>query len=374
MSEKQKDLNESLVEIGISEDLIEKIKNDLGAEQIEDIPMLAETDLTNLGMKVIQARKLLSSFKNTESVNTAALNQASFAVYDGLLPSVPDDESWVKSLKASGVLKVDQSSIISAIRAALAYKSKLFEIPGIIVNLMEQFAEANEEPIDEKFFVIRGQIIRKSYAEIFSAIEGLNGDFVTEKRKKMLFEKIDKFLFPAIWNFNEALKSWQDAWMQGATNPSMVMMLMATQGMAAPPPNMLQAPDTGMVRDSADAVNDAINKTFAGMGVTISAALAYDATQIRDILQDPKLPALVGAGNRDQMLRMTGAAVNATYPRLEQNLIRFALGILQINDQPDGNEGLMYYSALASLGSQIQFEQLGIDNGRVTSIDGKIII
>lgn len=364
-----------LQEYGATEEVAEKAQQELGVETVEDIAMLDEKDLTGIGMKTIQARKLLASLKKAETASAettppaAAIGAASLA-YESILPSVPDDESWLKSLKAGGVLKVDQSSIISAIRAALAYKVGLFDVPGKLVAAMEKFADENDESVDISFFSLSKQITRRSYADIFSAIDGLSGDFVTEKRKKQLFDRMNQFFFPAVSSFYGALKSWQEAWMQGAANPAVLVMAMMSRS-ATMPTGMVQAPDTGILRDSADAVNDSINKTFAGMGVVVSAALAYDATQIRNTLQDPKLPALIGAANRDQMLKMIGAAVNATYPRLEQNLIRFILGVLQVNDQTAGDEELQYFSALAMLGSQIQFEQLGFGTSGITGIGGR---
>ena len=128
------------------------------------------------------------------------------------------------------------------------------------------------------------------------------------------------------------------------------------------PPGMMAPPDTGVLRDYADSVADAINRVFAGTGVQIAAALAFEATRIRDILMRPGLPAMIGATNRDQMLKMLGVDVPATYTRLETNLTRYVLAVMQVKDQPAGNEELRYFGTLYMLGSQIPWGELNPGN------------
>lgn len=354
-----------LQEFGASEEAISAIKT-LGASTVEDLSTLTETDLTGAGLTLVSARKLITSLKPVVSVvDQSTINNVNF---DGILPSVPDDGSWLEALKAGGVLKVDQSSVISAVRAALAYRVGLYDVPAKIVSAMEEFAEKNEDPVDSSYFSLKKQLTRRSYAEIFAAIDGMDGNYVTEKAKKKFFDRMDSSFFPAIFSFYVQLKSWQEAWMQGAANPAILVAAIAGRG-AALPPGMMQAPDTGMLRDQGDAVADAINKAFAGIGVQITAALAYDAVQIKKTISDSRLPALIGAANRDQMLRQLGAAVNPTYPRLETNLTKFVLATIQSKDQPSGDEELQYFGALFMLGSQIPWDQLGASSG-ITGIGG----
>ena len=57
-----------------------------------------------------------------ETASTAAVTGTGGQSFD-LLPSVPDDESWLASLKTGGQLKVDAATVISAVRAALATRT-----------------------------------------------------------------------------------------------------------------------------------------------------------------------------------------------------------------------------------------------------------
>lgn len=362
-------VQEKLLGLGVEETLITKIKDEFGVEKVEDLASLTEADLTRVGMKLIPARKLVAALTPLAPVATAPTGAISAMSFD-VLPTVPSDASWLESLKAGGVLKVDQSTVISAIRAALAHRAGLYTIPDSLSKLMEKFADANEDQVDPEFYKIRKQMTRRSYAEIFAAIEGFDGTYVTEARKQLLFERIDKHLWPAIIEFYAQLKSWQEAWMQGSANPAMMMNAFFTMagGGGVMPPGMLQPPDTGVLRDQADALADAVNRVFAGTGVQISAALAYDASKIKETLENPRLPALIGVANREQMLRQMGVAVSATYPRMETNLTRFVLSVLQAKDQPAGNEELQFFGSLFMLGSQIPWDQLG--GTRPTGIGG----
>jgi len=353
-----------LSELSVPHEVIERIKSELGAETVEDLASLTVEDLTGGSiMKKLPARKLVLALAPVKPAEVAAPapSAVSTVSFDSVLPPVPSDESWLEALRTGGVLKIEQSTVISAVRAALANRTGLFTIPDTLVNLMEKFADDNEEQVDPEYFKMRKQLTRRSYAEIFAAIDGLEGSYVTEARKKQLLARVDEKLWPAIIAFFSQLKQWQEAWMQGAANPAIIMsaVLAASGGMGAMPPGMIQPPDTGILRDYADAVNDAVNKVFAGTGVQIAAALAYDAAKIKETLANPRLPALIGAPNRDQMIRQLGVAVSATYPRLEQNVTRFVLSILQVKDQSAGNEELQYFGMLFMLGSQIPWAELG---------------
>lgn len=313
------------------------------------------------GTPLAVANKAIKSLREVIPVATsaAAMNWNGGA---DILPPVPGEESWLTALRAGGVLKVEQSTVISAIRVALAHRVGLYGIPELLAKRMEAFSEENHEPVPEVFFKIRKQLTRRNYAEIFEAIDGLDGSFVTDARRNQLLERLDASLWPSIISFHAQLKSWVEAWQQGAASPAMVMsaVMAAMSGAGAAPPGMMQAPDTGTLRDSADAFNDTANKVFAGTGIQIASALAVDASRVKQLLENSQLPALVGAANRDQMLRQLGVEVTATYPRLETNLTRYVLSIMAVKDLAAGNEELQYFGSLYMLGSQIPWDQLGV--------------
>ena len=97
--------------------VIAKIK-DLGAETVEDLISLEEADLTGAGMKLVKARKMLSDLKTAKKAAepTPAAPTMAFAPDYSILPSVPSDESLLKSLRTGGVLKVDDSMDMGHLR------------------------------------------------------------------------------------------------------------------------------------------------------------------------------------------------------------------------------------------------------------------
>lgn len=355
-----------LNEFGADDAVVEKIK-ELGVTTFDDLSELREEDLIKAGIKVVQARRLLKSLAPA----TPEPQTATPVSFDGILPSVPEDGSWLEALKTGGVLKVDESTVIGAVRAALASQVGLYDVPRKLADAMERFADQNDEPVDSAFFALRKQITQTNYAEIFEAVPGLDGSFVSDARKKELFARINDHLWPAIAQFYSQLSTWQDVWMQQGANPAVFMSAIAAMGGNGPamPAGMMQPPETDGLRDHADAVNDAINRVFAGTGVQIAVALAYNATQIRKTLEDTRLPAMIGAANREQMLKQLDIAISSTYPRLENNLTRFVLATMQVKNQVAGNEELQYFGTLSMLGAQIPWDTLNVHG--VAGIGGR---
>lgn len=353
-------------------DMLKPIIGEPGDQAIvllKDASLSPDADIKSVlnGTPVAVANMAIKKLREVISVAPATATAVAFGASD-ILPTVPTDESWLSALRAGGILKIEQSTVISAVRAALAHRAGLFDIPDMLAKRMEAFADENAESVPTEFFQLRKQLTRRSYAEIFAAIEGLDGSFVTEARKNTLFLRIDANLWPSMVSFYGQLKSWIESWQQGAANPAMMMnaiMAMAGGGAGSMPPGMMQPPDTGALRDAADAFADDINKVFAGTGVQVASALAFDASRIKETLENPKLPSLIGAANRDQMLRQLGVEVSATYPRMETNLTKFVLGVMKVKDLAAGNEELQYFSSLYMLGSQIPWDQLG--NGKRTN-------
>ena len=338
------------------EQAIEILKDDSLSPNEEIREMLPEGTPTGVANKAIATLResMVTNAEPAMLVNPAA----------DLLPDVPNDESWLSAMRSGGELKFDETSVISAVRAALADRVGLFDLPKKLTVAMEAQADVAEEQLDPRFWKLHQQLTRRDYAAIFAAIDGLDGKFVTEKRKRNLLTRINERLWPSVVGFQSQLKGWVEAWQQGAANPSLMMSAMAQMmsggGMGALPPGMMQPPDTGGLRDAAETVNDDLNRIFAGMGVVVSRAMAYDANQIKATMEDSALPALVGAVNRDQMLRQLGVAVSSNYARMETNLTKFVMGILGVKDVAAGNEETAYFGSLYMLGTQIPWDQIGI--------------
>ena len=345
----QDELKLKLTGLGLTDEQVGKLEAD-GVVVESDMALLSADEVkstTECGL--ITAKKVAAAFA------PAPVEQANVAMMPAdlwqVLPKVPDNASFLMALQTGGVRKVEQSTVISAIRAALGSKVGLFNVPAKLIKAMEAYTEETEDQVTPEYYKMRKLLAQNTYGDLFEAL-GVDGRYVTQGRKDELLRRISTFLWPAVAEFNQQLSAWQDTWMKGASNPAM-MMLMIGRGAGAMPPGLGQAPDTGVLRDAALAVNDACNKVFRGDGVQISAALAYEALRIIETLENSDLPRLVGVANRDQMLKKIGVAVPATYRRLEDNLTQFVLGIMEVEKQPAGEGELHYFGALLSLGPQI---------------------
>lgn len=353
------ELKTKLQGLGLTDEQIGKLEGQ-GVTSEADMAMLSEQEIREItGCTVIATKKAVAAFapKPTEAEATAS----NAAAIQNILPALPDDQSFIEMLKIGGVLKIDRTNVIAAMRAAIAANVGLYDLPDTLMARMEQFAEEQDEPLGEPFYRLQRQLTERRYGDILSAL-GTTGTFVSEKRKRQTLERLNTMLWPALRGFNTQLDTWAKTWSQGMANPAAMMMAFAvshgsTSGVL--PPGMLQPPDTAVLRDEGEAVINQINKVFAGAGIPVSRALAYDATRIREVLEDPSLPSTVGVATRDQMLKMSGIDVGADFVRLERNVTQFALAIMELPKVAAGNEELAYLSAMYTLGASIPWDKLG---------------
>ena len=330
---------------------------------LSDPSSLSDDDLKNslvgeLKIPIGVFKKHLSKLRGPQTIAAPVEERApSFDI----LPSVPEDESFIASLKVGGVLKVGSLEVMSAVKAAIANKVNLFGLPEIIKEKMEKFAEEQEEPVTKEYFELQKLVTSRSYAEVLSVL-GVEGNFMTEARKKQFLQKLNQYLWSSLHQFNVMLMGWQESWMASVSNPAamMSMMMMGTMGKpgAALPPGMMQPPETAGLHDESEAVIDSINKVFAGVGIPVARALAYDATRIKGVIENPSLPAAVGATNKDQMLKMLGMTVGADYVRLERNITRYTLAIMKYPEITVPNEDYAYLGAMIQLGNTIPWDKL----------------
>lgn len=312
--------------MGVSPELIDAIIDQLGVETIEDLAMLEESDLVDAGMKVVQARKLLKQFSAEKAPEPAAVSQVAplVGVRSLRLPEVPTEESWLAELKTGGILQIDRNSYISAVRATLAERTGIYEVPKKLVEAMEAFALENQQPVSPEFYELSKQLTQRNYGEIFAAVDGTDGTFVTDQRKRELFHRLNEYVWPVLRTSSTQLKAWYETWVNTSNNPAtFAMAIGGMQGGMMMPPGVGTAPDTSILRDLGDDLREAINKALAGVGTGVAAALAYDYTKIRKVLDKPDLPSKIGVANRDQLFKKLGLSIDSTLVRTERNVVRY---------------------------------------------------
>ncbi len=295
-------------------------------------------------------------------VSTANFSETATAnAYDAILPAVPEDSSFLEILKTGGVLKVDTIAVLSAIKAAIANKLGLYDLPALIKNKMESYADSQDEPVTDDFYKLQKLVASRNYSEVLSALS-IEGKFMSEAKKTAFFIKVDQHLWSGLRSFHQQLTAWQESYQLTANNPGLMMSLLlggkaGNQSLLSGA--LMNPPETTGLHDEADAVINSINKVFAGVGVPVAKALAYDAAKIKEVLENPLLPASIGATNRDQMLKTLNIAVGADYIRLERNLVRYALGIMEFPKITSPDQEYPYLAALIQLGGSIAWDKLG---------------
>jgi len=354
-------LKEKLKGLGITEDQITKLETE-GVNTEEDMQLLSADEIKNITeCGVIFAKKTVEAFKPIpEVVVKPEANNVQPSL--DILPSVPDDMAFLSMLKVGGDLKVGETEVIAAIRACLASRSGLFGLPKILVARMDEYAEEQGLPCGKDYYDLQKLVTMRNYGDIFAALD-IDSASVTQAKKDKLIERLNSDLWPALFEYHEQIAGWVQVWQQSANNPAIAITAMATMfssggGGGLMPVGMMQPPETDSLRDGAEGVINNINKVFAGTGIVISRALALDANRIKDVLENPTLPSQVGATNREQMLKMLKVDVSADYVRLERNITRYALSIMEFIKVPAGQSELSYIMALFQLGTAIPWDKL----------------
>jgi hypothetical protein len=331
-------------------------------------PDVPKAQLNKAIRTILRVEKEISATVKSEVDTSAVMGSLD------ILPSELSEINLLETLKTGGVLKVNQATVTMAMRAALADRTGVFEVRKTLIDKMEAHAESLDEPVGDKFFKLRNELTRRNYGEIFSAIEGSVGQFVTQGRISALLEKLNNDLWPAMYSFHEQVNGWIQSWQQGAANPAAMMVALTAvmgnkSGVMAP--GIMSPPPTDTLRDAADGVIDKINRVFSGTGTVVASALGYDAKTLMDILNDSSLPAQIGAANKEQMLKMLGVNVTADVSRMSTNTARYLLSIMEFPKVAAGNEELAYITALFQLGAAIPWDQLkgggksGIGSGKL---------
>lgn len=293
-------------------------------------------------------------------VVVSADSRSTGSTFDAILPTIPEDNSFLEMLKVGGNLKVDTTAVISAVKAAIAERLHVFDLPSLIKQKMEDFAEQQEEPVGETYYRLQKMVTSRSYADVLSVM-GIEGNFMSQAKTKKFLQKVDEHLWPALQNFHTLLDQWQESWIKAAGNPGIMMSMLVmgqTGNKNAISATMMNPPETNGLHDEAEAVINKINKVFAGEGIAVSRALAYDATRIKGVLSEKGLPETMGAATNEQMIKMLGMNVGADFVRLERNIARYTMSIMEFPKITVPGEEQAYLAAMLQLGAAIPWDKL----------------
>jgi len=326
----------------------------------EDIKNALKNNFEN-GLKGIPVAALSMAIKGmrkkVEDVSTGegVVAQSLYSV----LPVVPPEESFLAMLEVGGRLKVGTTEVISAIRAALANRANLYKLPRILEKRMEDFAISQGEPCGELFFELSKLANQRRYADILAALK-VDRRWVSESRKNGLLDRLDDNLWIALQQYKGIVVAWVDSYNQIATGPMAMgnlARMISGGGGGRRPMGMMQMPAVDPLVAGAKGFNDKVNDIFSGVGIPAARALAWDASNIKLVLENPALPSQIGASNKDQMLKMLGVNISSEYVLIESSITQYALGIMKFSEvtvekQED------FIEALYMLGNSIPWDLL----------------
>jgi hypothetical protein len=275
-----------------------------------------------------------------------------------LLPTLPEsDAKFLEELRVGGILEPEPNDVLAAVRAGFAQRFEFFNLPQTIRDKMEEFAYANDKSCGAEYYEMEKMVTSRQYGDVLSAT-GVTGSFVSVRKRKEFLRRVDVYLWASINDFHNTLNSWMTGWQATANNPTALLSALSGNGANNPLAQLAtQAPDLSPVRDAAESVVNNINKVFAGPGIPVARALAYDAVKITEVLENEKLPALLGAGNKEQMLKELGVAVGSDHVRLQHNLAKYAFGIMSL-EKVTAEEEQMYALQMYQLGVAIPWEKV----------------
>ncbi len=283
-----------------------------------------------------------------------------------LLPALPDKKSFVEALTVGGILTVEPVDAIAAVKAAMAMSVGVFEVPDKLRSAMLAFAQENRVPCGLEFLKLNQFIAKREYSVLLQAM-GIAEYYISPELRRQFITNFVQFMWPAIVSFRDVLLKWNQAWMDKAAGPAAMLAIVASSGGGKNllPPDLTSPPDTTVVKDAAVVAIEEFNRVFAGEGALVVRSMAYEAEQIRDMLQDGTIVAATGNINNEQMLRSLGINITPDIRRLEQNLARYAMAIIYLEKVPAEME-LNYLGAVLQLGEAISWDKVA--RGRATLV------
>ncbi len=274
-----------------------------------------------------------------------------------LLPAIPDNTSFLKSLKIQGDLKVDPTKVYALVRTALAQRAGLYGILDKVAKLMEEQAQRIDTPCGQEYYDLLKTLRKRDFSEVLE-IFNLQSHYVTLDRRQRLFSKLPP-LWDAISQFHAQLHGWYPGYLvylQSFGNQNPLLNLVAglpNNNVGFPIMPAIPPPETSGLRDQAEVVITAVNRVFAGDSLPIVNALAYEATNIGEVLSDPHLPILTGKMTREIMLRDLDVGTTSNDVRQEQGITQYVAAILNIPNIIEGQEELRYFMEMWQLGNSL---------------------
>ncbi len=357
---------------GFSNEITEKVINDLGATCIADLEGLSDEDLMSFGVKKLPAKSMIRRLKENlrdmlgDQAEQTAQGQSHLPFtqntpqgdapaepLSSLLPEVQIGDVWLKSIQREDVLVLGTNHHIAAIESAIADRFDLFSVPDKVSKAMMDYSLEANIPVGEEYYRIRNIITERQYADLFKAMNINNTDIDMNSRRELI-RRINAHLFPLVPILIKELNNWYDRWAKMAPQQiSMAITNMAGANGRGRQLSVASFPETSALINMSNTVVKALNTCLAGSGGVAALAMAFEANTIRDCLDNPELPRLVGALNKDQMLIKLGIDLDLGVISMEKAIVQFIIAFAQAKDLTTRQNAGSYFYDLWQLGNEI---------------------
>jgi hypothetical protein len=276
------------------------------------------------------------------------------------LPTVPETlQSFITALKTGGKSIVQPIDVVAAIRAAIATYVGLYDLPETLRDEIYKQSKKQKKPAGETFYIVDRFLNESRYGEVLQSMGVIGGsNFVSKPRKEELINNVNAHIWRALYDFNVQLTNWSNNWMQGSNSTmSLAVIAAQIQGQQMLHPNLLKPPATNNLRAQAEQFINVLNEIFSGVGIPVARALAYAASRINELLDNPELPLATGSPDKESMINDLGYNIGPDLLQLEAAVSRYAISIMKLPEIPAGGKEEQYYLLeLLTLGQSINWE------------------
>ncbi len=270
-----------------------------------------------------------------------------------LLANVVDDSSILDLLRMGGVAKMTPEDLIVAVRGAFVRSVSVDRIIPTLLSKMRERAEALDEPLGTTYFKLLKASRRRAYADVLAAFDGAVTT-VADAEKQTFLDKVDT-LWPSLKAFQAQLDSYRQLHKDESADVGNIVAAIRLGGTA------VEYPDPSQVIAAARGIIDRFNRVFGGMGIPAARAIGKDLAEEAELLRNPELPAALGSGSFEEMVKTLGLGVPTEAKTTELSIAKFVLNLLKLPDQPQDQQPEVIL-ALQRLGKPIDWP-----TGRVTN-------
>lgn len=345
-------VEDKLRALGVSDEIVEKIKTDLGAETEDDLNSLTEKDLVDCGMKPLPARKVVAALnpQATAAVSVPGATSAPRVVTVSTvrLQDIPQPSNWLAALCAIQPQRIQPMTVITGIKAVMADAYGYFQLPRKMMKMLREAADNVGEGVPDLYFELQDLTMQRRYGALVPWMQGKRSACTVGERSRFLVRMHEKF-----WDSLDTFYSELDAWRKGRRESQDV-----GESLSAAFSGEVQIYDATNVRNASLALGDTINRAFSGTGVYAATALALDNDLLQKVLAAMDFRQF-GVQSREQLLAQLGCSVPAEIMAAETTISKFVWNAMLVKDQAAGGvDEQRFLIELAAIGTSRPWNQI----------------